>query len=39
MDEKKFDKIMEKHSKEMMERFKSKRKSKDGNSFSIEIQG
>ncbi|QXP72709.1 GLPGLI family protein [Tenacibaculum sp. AHE15PA] len=37
--QKKFDKIMEKHSKEMMERFKSKRKSKDGNSFSIEIQG
>ena len=35
----KFDKIMDKHSKEMMERFKSKRKSKDGNSFSIQIQG
>ncbi|WBX71709.1 GLPGLI family protein [Tenacibaculum retecalamus] len=35
----KFDKIMDKHSKEIMERFKSKRKSKDGNSFSIQIQG
>lgn len=35
----KFDEIMDKHSKEMMERFKNKRKSKDGNSFSIEIQG
>lgn len=35
----KFDKIMDEHSKEMMERFRSKRKSKDGNSFSIEIQG
>lgn len=35
----KFDKIMDKHSKEMMERFKSKRKNKDGNSISIEIQG
>lgn len=35
----KFDKIMEDHSKDMMERFKNKRKSKDGNSFSIEIQG
>ncbi|MBA6155835.1 GLPGLI family protein [Tenacibaculum sp. S7007] len=34
-----FDEIMDKHSKEMMERFRSKRKSKDGNSFSIEIQG
>ena len=37
--QKKFDKIMDKHTIEMMERFKSKRKSKDGNSFSIEIQG
>lgn len=35
----KFDKIMEERSKEMMERFKNRRKSKDGNSFSIEIQG
>ncbi|WP_299160387.1 GLPGLI family protein [uncultured Tenacibaculum sp.] len=35
----KFDKIMDEHSKDMMERFKNKRKSKDGNSFSIEIQG
>ncbi|KAB1157357.1 GLPGLI family protein [Tenacibaculum aiptasiae] len=35
----KFDKIIDEHSKDMMERFKSKRKSKDGNSFSIEIQG
>lgn len=35
----KFDEIMDKHSKEMMERFKNRRKSKDGNSFSIEIQG
>jgi len=34
-----FDKIMDDHSKEMMERFKNKRKSKDGNSFSIEIRG
>ncbi len=34
-----FDEIMDKHSKEMMERFRSKRKSKDGNSFSLEIQG
>ncbi|CAM1351749.1 GLPGLI family protein [Tenacibaculum insulae] len=37
--QKKFDEIMDKHSKEMMERFKNKRKSKDGSSFSIEIQG
>lgn len=37
----KFDKIMDEKSKEMMERFKNKRKSRgnDGNSFSIEIQG
>ena len=35
----KFDKIMDEKSKEMMERFKNKRKSKDGNSFSIEIHG
>ncbi|WP_272151675.1 GLPGLI family protein [Tenacibaculum aiptasiae] len=35
----KFDKIMDEHSKDMMERFKNKRKSKDGSSFSIEIQG
>lgn len=34
-----FDKIMDDHSKEMMERFKNKRKSKDGSSFSIEIRG
>ena len=37
--QKKFDKIMDDHSKEMMERFRNKRKSKDGNSISIEIQG
>ncbi len=37
--QKKFDKIMDEHTKEMMERFKSKRKSKDGSSFSIQIQG
>lgn len=37
--QKKFDEIMDKHSKEMMERFKTKRKSKNGNSFSIQIQG
>ena len=35
----KFDKIMDEHSKEMMERFRNKRKSKDGHSMSIEIQG
>ena len=35
----KFDEIIDKHSKEMMERFRNKRKSKDGNSMSIEIQG
>ncbi|WP_237274682.1 GLPGLI family protein [Tenacibaculum ovolyticum] len=35
----KFDEIMSEHSKEMIERFKSKRKNKDGNSFSIQIQG
>ncbi|WP_420551579.1 GLPGLI family protein [Tenacibaculum aiptasiae] len=35
----KFDKIMDEHSKDMIERFKNKRKSKDGSSFSIEIQG
>ena len=34
-----FDKIMDDHSKEMMERFRNKRKSNDGNSFSIEIRG
>lgn len=37
--QKKFDQIIDKHSKEMMERFKTKRKSKNGNSFSIQIQG
>ena len=37
--QKKFDQIMDKHSKEMMERFKTKRKSKNGSSFSIQIQG
>ena len=37
--QKKYDKIMDEHAKEMMERFKSKRKSKDGSSYSIEIQG
>lgn len=35
----KFDKIMTEHSKDMMERFRSRRKSKDGSSFSIQIQG
>ncbi|SED13385.1 GLPGLI family protein [Tenacibaculum sp. MAR_2009_124] len=35
----KFDEIIEKHSKDMMERFKSRRSSKDGESISIEIQG
>ncbi len=35
----KYDKIMDTHTKEMMERFKNRRKSKDGESFSIEIQG
>ncbi|OSY86885.1 hypothetical protein WH52_14465 [Tenacibaculum holothuriorum] len=35
----KFDKIMDEKSKEMMERFKNKRRSKDGRSMSIEIQG
>ncbi|CAL2102111.1 conserved exported protein of unknown function [Tenacibaculum sp. 190130A14a] len=37
----KYDKIMDEKSKEMMERFKNKRKSRgnDGNSISIEIQG
>ncbi len=35
----KFDEIMTEHSKEMMERFKNKRKTKDGHSMSIEIQG
>lgn len=35
----KFDKIMTEHSKDMMERFKNGRKSKNGNSFSIQIQG
>ena len=37
--QKEFDNIMDEHTKDMMERFKNKRKSKDGNSFSIEIQG
>ena len=37
--QKKFDQIIDKHSKEMMERFKTKRKSKNGSSFSIQIQG
>ncbi len=35
----KFDDIMNAHSKEMMERHKNRRKSKDGESFTIEIQG
>ena len=35
--QKKFDQIMDKHSKEMMERFKTKRKSKNEDSFSIQI--
>ncbi|CAM1363998.1 conserved exported hypothetical protein [Tenacibaculum sediminilitoris] len=35
----KFDKIIEDHTIDMMERFKNRRKSKDGNSFHIEIQG
>lgn len=35
----KFEKIMDEHSKDMMERFKNKRKSNDGNSYNIEIQG
>lgn len=35
----KFDKIMREKNEEMMERFKNRRKSKDGSSFSIEIQG
>ncbi|WP_428741049.1 GLPGLI family protein [Tenacibaculum sp.] len=37
--QKEFDKIMDDHTKDMMERFKNKRESKDGNSFHIEIQG
>ena len=37
--QKEFDKIMDNHTKDMMERFKNKRKSKDGNSFHIEMQG
>ncbi len=39
VNQEKFDKIMDEKTKEMMERFKNKRKSKDGGSFSIEIQG
>ncbi|WP_435261697.1 GLPGLI family protein [Tenacibaculum sp. nBUS_03] len=35
----KFNEIMDEHSKDMMERFKNKRKSNDGNSYNIEIQG
>lgn len=35
----KFDEIMDNHTKDMMERFKSKRKSKKGESFSIQIHG
>ena len=35
----KYDKIMDAQTKEMMERFKNRRKSKNGESFSIEIQG
>ncbi|REH56821.1 GLPGLI family protein [Tenacibaculum gallaicum] len=37
--QKEFDNIIDEHTKDMMERFKNKRKSKDGNSFQIEIQG
>ena len=37
--QKKYDKIMDEKVKEMLERFKNKRKTKDGNSMSIEIQG
>ncbi|MGG6230229.1 GLPGLI family protein [Tenacibaculum sp. SDUM215027] len=37
--QKEFDNIMDEHTKDMMERFKNRRKSKDGNSFNIEIQG
>jgi GLPGLI family protein len=35
----KFDDIMDTHSKEMMKRLKNRRKSKDGESITIEIQG
>ena len=35
----KYNAIMDEHSKDMMERFKNKRKSKNGESISIEIQG
>lgn len=35
----KYDKIMDAQTKEMMERFKNRRKSKDGESFSIQVQG
>ncbi len=35
----KYDKIMDAHAKEMLERFKNRRKSKDGESMTIEIQG
>ncbi|MEE3999832.1 GLPGLI family protein [Tenacibaculum sp. FZY0031] len=37
--QKEFDTVMDKHTKDMMERFKNRRKSNDGNSFQIEIQG
>lgn len=37
--QKEFEEIMDAHTKEMMERFQDKRKSRNGNSFSIEIQG
>ncbi len=35
----KYDKILDAQTKEMMERFKNRRKNKNGESFSIEIQG
>lgn len=37
--QKKFETIMEEHTKDMMERFKNRRRSNDGNSVHIEIQG
>ncbi|MDO6676266.1 GLPGLI family protein [Tenacibaculum sp. 1_MG-2023] len=37
--QKEFDTIMDEHTKDIKERFRNKRKSKDGNSFQIEIQG
>lgn len=37
--QKKYDEIMDAQSKEMMERFHNRRKSKDGNSTTIEIRG